>query len=305
MHNIKVIGASWKKEREALKQIREQVFILEQGVPQNLEWDELDEAAEHFIAYAGNEVVGCARLIDHKNIGRMAVLKAYRNQDIGRKIIDHIKRYASQKRYTLLQLSAQCHAFEFYRRCGFNACSTPYEDADIPHIDMECRVFSQSTEPSQYSLSHDSNLYTGTTPLQAKGYLDILLSQCGNRMLLCFDDLSHPLAKDYGLISKIKFLIKSNRHFKVQILLAKYHPSNNDHGLFKLMSKLPSFIDIRQNSEASGNIWLMDNTAWFTAGNTSSRACYAARGDVKNETERFNRWWQHAKAIQSARRLSI
>jgi len=305
MHDIKVIGASWKKERGALRQIREQVFILEQGVPQNLEWDGLDEEAEHFIAYAGGEAVGCARLIQHKKIGRMAVLKAHRNQDIGRKIIDHIKRYASQKRYTLLQLSAQCHAFEFYRRCGFNACSTPYEDADIPHIDMECRVFSQSTEPSQYSLARDSTLYTGKTTMEAKGYLDILLSQCGNKILLCYDDLSHPLSKDYGLISKIKFLIKNNRHFRVQVLVAQYHPSNNDHALFKLMTKLPSFIEIRLNQEVTSNLWLIDNTAWFTADNASSRACYAARGEVRTETEKFNRWWQNARAIQSARRLSI
>ena len=305
MHDIKVIGTRWNKERGALRDIRQQVFILEQGVPQNLEWDALDDGAEHFVAYMGSDAVGCARLVEHKKITRMAVLQAYRKQGVGRKIIDHIKRYASQKRYTRLHLSAQCHAFEFYRLCGFNACSTPYDDVGIPHIDMECLVFSQSDEPSQYQLAHDSSLYTSRSALVAKGYLDILLSQCEHTIHMFCADLSHPLSKDDGLISTIRHLIKRNRHVKAQVLLAQYHPSNNDHPLFKLMSRLPSFVAIRLNPDASDNLWLLDDSAWFVAHDTASRVCYADRGKVKTETERFNRCWQSSKAIPAARRLSI
>ncbi len=305
MHSIKVIGANWKQERTALRSIREQVFIVEQGVPADMEWDNLDDQAEHFIAYDGDEAVGCARLIDHKKIGRMAVLKAYRNQDIGRKIIDHIIRFASQKRYTLLQLSAQCHAYEFYRRCGFTACSTPYEDAGIPHLDMECRVFSQSHQQCQYSLTEDTEHYKGSSDIEAKGYLDILLSQSRKKLLLCLNDLSHPLTKYHSLLAKIKFLAKNNRHFRVCVLIAQYHTSNNDHELFKLMARLPSFIEIRVNSEALGNHWIIDNAAWFTTNNTHSNVCFADPAKIKSDTEQFNRWWQNAKAIQSARRLSI
>ncbi len=305
MDTIKVVGTNWRKDRGSLRQIREQVFIIEQGVPQALEWDKLDDEAEHFIAYVGDEVVGCARLIDHKKIGRMAVLKPYRNQDIGRKIIDHIKRYASQKRYTLLQLSAQCHAYEFYRRCDFNACSAPYNDANIPHIDMEHRVFSQTVQASQYIYSNDSSIYTANSLLEINGYFDIALSQTHKKILLCLEDLSHPICKDYGLISKIKYLARSNRHFKFQILLSSYHPSYNDHELFKLRARLPSFIEIRLNSDVNSNLWLLDDTAWLSINHSQGKICYADRGAIKNHTERFNRWWHSAKAIQSARQLSI
>ncbi len=305
MDTIKVAGTNWRKDRGSLRQIREQVFIIEQGVPQELEWDELDDEAEHFIAYVGDEVVGCARLINHKKIGRMAVLKPYRNHDIGRKIIDHIKRYASQKRYTLLQLSAQCHAYEFYRRCDFNAHSTPYDDANIPHIDMELRVFSQSTQASQYTYASDNSIYTANSLMEIKGYFDIALCQTHKKILLYLEDLSHPISKDYGLISKIKYLAKNNRHFKCQLLLGSYHPSYNDHELFRLKARLPSFIEIKLNPDVNSNLWLFDDIAWLSTDHSQGKVCYADKGAIKNHTERFKRWWHNAKAIQSARQLSI
>jgi predicted GNAT family N-acyltransferase len=107
MNQIKVIGAKWDKDRVALKDIRRQVFIQEQNVPEELEWDDDDLTCEHFIAFVGNDAVGCARLIGHKKIGRMAVLKPFRALGIGKIIIYHIKIHASQKRYTRLELSSQ------------------------------------------------------------------------------------------------------------------------------------------------------------------------------------------------------
>jgi predicted GNAT family N-acyltransferase len=305
MHAIKIIGTNWRNHKRSLRQIREAVFIEEQGVPQELEWDNLDDNAEHFLAYIGEEVVGCARLIDHKKIGRMAVLKAYRNQYVGREIVDHIKRFASQKRYTLLQLSAQCHAYGFYRRCGFTAYSTPFNDANIPHINMEYRVFSETAQASQYTYSKDQSIYTANRLMEIKGYLHMALSQTRKKMLLSIEDLSHPICKDYDLISKIKYLAKHNRHFKCHILLSHYHPHNNDHELFKLMARLPSFIEIRQHPAASSNVWLFDDTAWLSAEHSHGKACFADSEGIKNHTEKFNQCWHHSKAIQSARQLSI
>ncbi len=305
MDSIKVIGAKWQQERGALKQIRQQVFINEQGVPANLEWDGLDDTAEHFIAYINSEAVGCARLIEHKKIGRMAVLKPFRNRDIGRKILDHIKRFASQKRYTLLQLSAQCHAYAFYRQCGFSACSQPYSDANIAHIDMECRVFGDNSNQQQYAFTQDHARYLSPTQVSTQGYFEIMLSQCRNKITICLNNLSSELSKDPGLISKIKFLARRNRHLKINVLLNHYHPSNNDHELFKLMNKLPSFVEVRQNLEVNVNKWQFDDTASLEINSTQISACYADRANAKKFTELFNRWWHHAKAIQSARRLSI
>ncbi len=95
MQGITVKNVTWSKDRVDLKNIRRQAFVLEQKVDQNLEWDGKDESAEHYLAYIDGQTVGCARLLDHKKIGRMAALKAYRGKGVGNEVTDHIKRHAS------------------------------------------------------------------------------------------------------------------------------------------------------------------------------------------------------------------
>ncbi len=92
-----------------------------------------------------------------------------------------------------MQLSAQCHAYEFYRRSGFNASSQPYEDAGIAHIDMECRVFSQDHEEYQYAFSQDQNIDHGNNPTETTGFFEIMLSQCRRALALSINDLPQPL----------------------------------------------------------------------------------------------------------------
>lgn len=305
MSQIKVIGARWDKDRVALKDIRKQVFIQEQGVPEDLEWDQADHNCEHFIALVNNEPVGCARSIQQKKIGRMAVLKPYRSMGIGKQIIDHILRHASQKRYTRLELSAQCQAISFYQKCGFEAFSTPYDDAGIPHIDMACNVFSQHQEPGLFSLGKDSAIHHGKNILEAEGYLDMMLSQTHRSIILCLKDLSHPLCRHDGLIQKIKQLARHNRHFKAYILIGQYSPQNNEHSLFRLQDRLPSFIEIRSTKDTLPCQWLTDSTAWFDFELTDCRACFSDRAKIRHFMERFNKWWHNANAISDARRLSI
>lgn len=305
MTQIKVISAKWDKDRVILKEIRNHVFIQEQHVPEELEWDSHDPLCEHFIAYVDNEPVGCARLVDHKKIGRMAVLRPYRTMGIGKQLIDHIKRYASQKRYTRLELSAQCHAYSFYQKCGFEAFSSPYEDAGIPHIDMSHSVFAQNIEAGLYGFGFDNDIHHGNTLIQAQGYLDILLSQTRRHMILCLKDLSHPLSHYENLIQKIKHLARSNRHFKIYILINQYSVQNNEHPLFRLLDRLPSFIEVRVTRDTIPCQWLLDNTAWFDFELNDSRVCFSDKPKIKHFMERFNKWWQNAQAIPDARRLSI
>ena len=306
MTRIKVSSTTWDKDRVSLKEIRNTVFIEEQGVDERLEWDNEDSKCEHFVAYVDDEAVGCARLVSNKKIGRMAVLKPYRGQGVGKEILDHVKRHSSQKRYTRLELSAQCHAYEFYRSSGFSACSAPYEDAGIPHIDMEHRVFShEDASDEQYSLNSDNNLYHAHSALEASGYFDILLSQCRRTMVFCLTDARHPICNHGNLLSKIKRLAKINRHFKVYILIGSYHPSFNDTPLFKLAERLPTFIEIKTTGDAISHHLTFDGNAWMDMYNNESRFCYSDKAKVKHFMERFNKWWSHGKHIQDTRRLSI
>lgn len=306
MTRIRVVSTTWEKDRVSLREIRDEVFIKEQGVSKDLEWDRLDDKAEHFLAYVDGDAIGCARLIDNKKVGRMAVLPAFRQHGVGQELLDHIKRHASQRRYTRLELDAQCHAYDFYRRSGFTASSKPFEDANIPHIHMECRVFSHEDDHgSQYQIGHDDKIYHGQSLLDAKGYVDICLSQARRSLVMCVKDITHPIYSHDNLLERVKLLARTNRHFKTYVLLGNYHPTYNDSSLFKLADRLPSYVEIKTTQEAIPCQWIIDSTAWFDFEGADSRICYADRGKIKKFMERFNKWWSHAKHIQDARRLSI
>ena len=119
-----------------LKKIRTTVFIEEQNVPEALEWDEFDKKSTHFLAYYNDIPVGTARLLKDGHIGRMAVLKDYRNRNIGKNMLKYILNIAKTKLLTKIELSAQEHAIEFYKKQGFVVISEMYLDAGIPHYDM-------------------------------------------------------------------------------------------------------------------------------------------------------------------------
>lgn len=306
MSNIKVELCPWADNQDTLQDIRKQVFVVEQNVSEELEWDGKDEEATHFIAFIDDTAVACARIIDGCYIGRMAVMAPYRNLGLGAALIKKIRDYAEQKHLPVLKLSAQCHAFNFYRKNDFLATSKPYEDAGIPHIDMQCKVFSETDSLLPlYELGVDKVTHESEDFLSSKGYLDILLSQCQRSITICLKDLHHPFCNDAYLIDQIKKLSKQKRYFNVHILLNFYHPSYNEHSLFRLQSRLPSFVEIKLTDESLTTQWVIDGKARFTYDHDSSRVNYNEQAEIKHFMERFKKWWHNAKYIQEARRLSI
>lgn len=133
--------ASWKNDRQALRLVREAVFIREQGVPVELEWDEHDATCIHLLALdpAGN-AIGTARLLPNGSIGRMAVLAAWRKTGIGSFLLRQMLNEAKNCRLTQVSLNAQVHALEFYRRFGFIVTGGKFMDAGIPHVTMSLQM---------------------------------------------------------------------------------------------------------------------------------------------------------------------
>ena len=119
-----------------IKAIRTAVFIKEQNVPAELEWDEFDADSIHILAYYDNRPVATARLLADGHIGRMAVLKEFRNRAVGTNMINYMIDLARTRSIKKIQLAAQEHAVEFYKKLGFIVISDVYLDAAIPHYDM-------------------------------------------------------------------------------------------------------------------------------------------------------------------------
>lgn len=138
-NNLKIEIVKWIDGLSQLKNIREKVFIQEQKVTPQLEWDGMDEKAIHFLVFNDKAAIGCARAIvikDHMQLGRMAVLKEYRGQGIGSALLEKAMTIAKLNQLSAIYISAQCHAINFYKKFGFEVTSDIYLDAEIPHRDM-------------------------------------------------------------------------------------------------------------------------------------------------------------------------
>lgn len=142
-NNLKVEIAKWIDDHTQLKNIREKVFIQEQKVTPELEWDGMDENAMHFLVFKDEEAIGCARAVVIKNymqLGRMAVLKEYRGQGIGSALLEKAIVTAKLNQISRIHISAQCHAIDFYLKFGFKVMSDIYLDAEILHRDMTLKL---------------------------------------------------------------------------------------------------------------------------------------------------------------------
>jgi predicted GNAT family N-acyltransferase len=129
--------ASWESDRSLIRAVRESVFIREQGIPAELEWDEADETAIHVIALDPNgEAIGTGRLLPSGIIGRMAVLKAFRGQGVGRALLTALLDVARARGDKEVALSAQTRVVGFYERAGFVPGGDLCHEAGIPHQRM-------------------------------------------------------------------------------------------------------------------------------------------------------------------------
>jgi len=128
---------SWKDNKKSLSEIRRKVFIEEQNVPEELEWDEYDQDCIHvLVTDENNKAIACGRLKTDGHIGRMAVLKAYRSAGIGTSILKELLAHAKSLNIEKVYLHAQTSAISFYEKQGFEVISEEFMDAGIPHKSM-------------------------------------------------------------------------------------------------------------------------------------------------------------------------
>ncbi|MYW66261.1 GNAT family N-acetyltransferase [Streptomyces sp. SID8379] len=137
-------------DREACFAVRRDVFVAEQGVPEELEYDAYDPGAVHVLAVRDDGLpLGTGRLLTGdaaavKNggdagvgaLGRLAVAKAARGLGVGAALVLAIEEAARERGLTAVDLHAQTHALGFYERLGYVVYGPEFPDAGIPHRAM-------------------------------------------------------------------------------------------------------------------------------------------------------------------------
>lgn len=133
---VRVRTADWDQDRETLRALRFEVFVEEQNVPEDLEWDGEDARCQHALAFLDGRAVGTGRLSPDGKIGRMAVRREARGHGVGAAVLQHLVGQARAAGLDGAYLHAQSHALAFYERAGFKAEGPTFDEAGIDHRHM-------------------------------------------------------------------------------------------------------------------------------------------------------------------------
>ena len=132
---MKVVVAKTQKELLDNVLVRGFVFVVEQEIDWEIEFDGLDDVCVLFTAYINDLPVGAARLYKNK-VGRVATLKEYRKKGIDSLIMKKIEEYALENYIKLLKLNAQIQVKDFYLHLGYVPEGEIFQEADLDHIKM-------------------------------------------------------------------------------------------------------------------------------------------------------------------------
>ncbi len=137
-----VRDADFAADFASIRRVRETVFIDEQRVPRELEFDDRDPLCLHVLAFDGGEPVGTGRLdlAYGGKVGRVAVLASHRRSGVGAALMKRLHEIAREQRQTQLWCNAQLTAVSFYERLGYVSSGPIFVEAGIDHVRMEYAV---------------------------------------------------------------------------------------------------------------------------------------------------------------------
>jgi predicted GNAT family N-acyltransferase len=307
--------AQWPEERELLRQIREPVFVEEQGVPLAMEWDDDDMMAYHLLAIDQHQTpIASARLLGNGRIGRMAVLPEWRNQGIGTALLLTLIQHADSIGLQTLSLHAQASAVPFYTTAGFTPAGEPFMEAGIQHQKMTLSLNQDLAEelflaqlgktPDLFQLhtAEDHQAHATCMVRQAKHYLSIF-SQTLDPQIFdtpSFVDATKQLAMR-SRFSRIRILLQDNKLVLLQ-----------GHQLVELAQRLSTTIEIRIPGDAyldhEENFMLVDELGYLhrkQAANMLGTACYNDRYRTNRMQTIFDEAWEFGTPDRELARLHL
>ncbi|MCU7931861.1 MAG: GNAT family N-acetyltransferase [Candidatus Thiodiazotropha sp. (ex Codakia rugifera)] len=307
--------AQWPDERELLRQVREPVFITEQGVPPTMEWDDDDIMAYHLLALdEQQQPIATARLLGTGQIGRMAVLPDWRNQGIGTALLLTLVKRADSMGLERLFLHAQTSAESFYARAGFTPVGEPFMEAGIPHQKMSYSLKEEDQEELFLAnLGETSDLYHLHTLEDHQIHCTTMVRQAKRHLCLFSQVLDPQIFDEPPFIEATKNLVMRSRFSRVRILLQDNRlVVQQGHQLVELAQRLSSSIEIRIPGEAYldylENFMLVDNCGYIhrkLAENLLGVACYSDRHRVNRMQTIFDDAWEHGIPDRELARLHL
>lgn len=315
LQNFHVEIADWSREdqRAALLDLRDKVFIQEQGVPEARERDGLDVDCWHVLARDdAGEPIGCGRLAPTHRIGRMAVLPGWRGQGVGVALLRELLGRARAQGWSEVALDAQVSAIGFYERAGFVAYGEEFEDAGLPHRAMRLALADtgQRTQPPP----RDAGVLPAGTGSEVAAARLQLLGDARHRLAIRLPALDHESYASDKELDELRRIATSGRSALIRVLLHDPEAAlRNDHRLITLVQRLPSAFQIRMPVDEVDLAWrsaclLNDVGGYLFLPEAERPQGRAARSDRANATplqQHFNEVWDRSERASMLQQLDI
>lgn len=292
--SLNIVTTNWENAEAIAKRIRTEVFIIEQAIPPELEWDEEDASAVHFIAYADAQQqtpIGCARLLADGHFGRLAVVKNKRRQGVAQALLTAIENYAIEHTdISQLLAGAQLSALNLYRQQGFTIEREIYDDANIAHVKIYKALHPKTTNserlpdiPSNVlQAQQDDHPYYLTSLLAISGWLEIVLDAHPREILLLTNDLQQPLWKDPILLDALRRHVLFSRHHHLRVIVKKDDSRFSEHPLVRLLDRLGDRAALDYHPAVASNTILLGRHAWMIFESSSNGIITTASGSMRD-----------------------
>lgn len=329
---VHVVPVQWAERAADLRRIRHQVFVIEQQVPEELEWDAEDPPGTHFMALdSTGQVLGCARLTQAGQIGRMAVLAPLRGRGIGAALLSAALTEAREQHFEEVFLHAQTHAEGFYRKAGFLPEGEQYLEAGIEHIGMRMALpiaFEAQSEaaPANATPSRPEGLPPGppATNVQvapqsfddersALAALVECLEEPTRRLCVFSPELDSALFDQPDVAERMSRFVRASPRAKLRILIYSSRAIvSRGHRLLELSRRLDDKIELRRvpeeyaKDERSFAVW--DLQGYWLLPNASDYQGLANGDDpvmAKRLQERFDYLWERSSTDPELRTLKL
>lgn len=314
---MNIFITSWQENHERISSIRRTVFIEEQNVSEDEEWDDRDmlDSTQHFLIMQDEETaIGTARILASGKIGRVAVLKAYRRQGMGKRLIRSAIKAALAMRYTNIYLDAQLPAMEMYASLGFVAEGEIFLDADIEHKRMVLQL-----SQDNLSVIYDNTRQAIDNTYNAQQHLIQQCEHAHKEINILTEHLRPQLYATTELVGAISKLARKSRHARIRILIKdpSMTPSTS-HALIALSQRLSSAIEVRvltknsreSHTEGTEHNYLICDKHHIVHFKQEEKAMghanYRAMAEIKHLTNSFTYLWEnHSEHDPNLRRLSL
>lgn len=310
--------ANWSTDLDALRSVREPVFIIEQQVAREEEWDDLDCACDHVVARdAEGQAIGTGRLTPQGKIGRMAVLKSWRSRGVGEAMLQALIDRARERGWLEVQLHAQVSALGFYQRYGFESFGDEFVEANIRHRHMRLTLEPLEAAPQQRGVLPKP---PAIRDLNTAGRSDVkaallqLLGDARHTLSVHSHDFDPGTLDDVDVLAALRRLAGSGRGASLRFLLHDPAQALRDgHRLIALEQRLPSAVHMRvpveEDDLAYASAFVVNDVGGYLLRPLSGR--FEGRGSTCERAQQgplqryFDQVWERSKDATELRPLGM